>query len=91
MGGLQQLCKQGILDSNKISEMDLCKVSALGKSHRLKFATSIYISKVILKFIHSDLWGFLKAHVSLSGAQYFISFVDDYSRKVWVGFSKTEK
>ena len=55
MGGLQQLCKQGILDSNKISEMDLCEVCALGKSHKLKFATSTYRSKAILEYIHSDL------------------------------------
>ena len=55
MGGLQQLCRQGILDSSKITEMDLCEVCTLGKSHRLKFASSTYRSKATLEYVHSDL------------------------------------
>ena len=88
MGGLQQLCKQGILDSTKITEMDLCEVCTLGKSHRLKFASSTYGSKEILEYVHSDLWGSPNLPISLSGAHYFISFVDDFSRKVWEYFLK---
>ena len=88
MGGLQQLCKQGILDSIKITEMDLCEVCILGKNHRLKFTTSTYRSNAILEYVHSNLWGSPKVPVSLSGAHYFISFVDDFSRKVWIYFLK---
>ena len=68
--------------------MDPCEVCALGKSHRLKFASSTYRSKAILEYIHSNLWGSPKVPMSLFGAQYFISFVDDYSRKVRVNFLK---
>ena len=88
LGGLQQLCRQGILDASKITGMDLCEICILGKSHRLKFSTANHNSKGILEYIHSDLWGSPQVPVSLSGSQYFISFVDDYSRKVWVYFLK---
>ena len=68
--------------------MDLCEVWIMGKAHRLKFATSTHQTKSILEYIHSDLWGSPQVPISLSGAQYFISLVDDYSRKVWLYFLK---
>ena len=37
--------------------------------------------------MHSDIWGLVRTP-SKGGAQYFISFNDDYSRKVWVYFLK---
>ena len=58
----------------------------MGNSHRLKFASSTYQTKDILEYIHYDLWGSPQVPLSLSDAQYFISFVDDFSRKVWVYF-----
>ena len=33
--------------------------------------------------VHSDLWGAAKVE-SFGGARYFLSLVDDYSRRVWV-------
>ena len=55
IGGLQQQCRQGILDSKKITTMDLCEVCVLGKAHRLKFTTTTHRSTDILEYIHSDL------------------------------------
>ena len=37
----------------------------------------------ILDYIHSDVWG-QSPTVSLGGSSYFVTFIDDYSRKVWV-------
>ncbi|GJX56146.1 gag-pol polyprotein, partial [Tanacetum coccineum] len=40
------------------------------------------LTKVSLPFFHSDVW---QAPVqSLGGAKYFVSFIDDYSRRCWV-------
>ena len=75
IGGLQQLCKQGTLDQKRVSNMDLCEICVLGKSHRLKFATSSHKLKDILEYIYSDLWGSPLVPSSLSGAQYFISLL----------------
>ncbi|GJU53066.1 copia LTR rider [Tanacetum coccineum] len=38
-----------------------------------------------LDYIHADLWGPSRVE-SMSGCRYFLSIVDDYSRRVWVHF-----
>ena len=42
-----------------------------------------------LDYVHSNIWGPVKV-ASKGGAQYFMSFIDDYSRKVWVYFLKNK-
>ncbi|KAK9080130.1 hypothetical protein SSX86_001805 [Deinandra increscens subsp. villosa] len=54
-----------------------------GKAHRVKFTRSQHKSSDKLDYIHSDLWGPARTQ-SLGGASYFLSIVDDYSRRVWV-------
>ncbi|KAH9649106.1 hypothetical protein KPL70_025861 [Citrus sinensis] len=54
-----------------------------GKSSRTSFKTTVHKTKGTLDYIHSDLWGPAQT-TSLSGAKYFISLIDDYSRMVWV-------
>jgi len=52
------------------------------KQHRLKFGTSTTKSKCILDLINSDVWQ--APVISLGGARYFVSFIDDFSRRCWV-------
>lgn len=80
--GLQELCRQGILDSKVISIIDLCESCVLGKSHKLKFSSTTHSTKGIIDYVHVDLWGFPKVPFSLNHSQYFISFVDEFSRRV---------
>ena len=40
-----------------------------------------------LELVHTDLWG-PSPMESLGGSQYYITFIDDSSRKVWVYFLK---
>lgn len=40
--------------------------------------------------MHSDLWGSPSTPESLGGCRYFVSFIDDYSKKVWVYFLKSK-
>ena len=49
----------------------------------MKFGTAIHNTKGILDYVHSDVWGPAK-NQSLGGRYYFVTFVDDFSRKVWV-------
>ncbi|PON44435.1 Ribonuclease H-like domain containing protein, partial [Parasponia andersonii] len=52
------------------------------KQHRLKFSTSSSRSKKVLDLVHSNVW---QAPVmSLEGARYFVSFIDDHSRRCWM-------
>ena len=46
-------------------------------------------SKSILEYVHSNLWGPEKTKTH-GGNAYFLSIVDDYSRKVWVYLLKNK-
>ena len=41
----------------------------------------------ILDYVHSDVWGPTRES-SLGGSMYYVTFTDDFSRKVWVYFLK---
>ncbi|KAH9648407.1 hypothetical protein KPL70_025572 [Citrus sinensis] len=64
-------------DKTKLWHMRLGHMSQ--KATRLKFNTG----KQTLDYIHSDIWGPFQVS-SHGGARYFITFIDDFSRKLWV-------
>ena len=88
--GLVELHKQGLLKDIKATELQQCEHCIMGKSHRLKFPKGKHTTKGILDYVHSDLWGSPKVPFSLGKAQYFLSLIDDYSRKVWLYFIRTK-
>ena len=61
----------------------------MGKQKRVKFGTAIHNTKGILDYIHTDVWGPTKK-ASLGGKHYFVTFVDDFSRRVWVYTMKSK-
>jgi transposase InsO family protein len=75
--------KQGLLKGAKTCKIDFCKHCVFGKQTRVKFGTAIHQTKGTLDYVHTDVWGPSKV-ASLGGKHYFVSFVDDYSRRVWV-------
>ena len=81
--GLTELVKQGFLGNVNLQGMEFCETCVYGKASRMKFGTGIQRTKGILDYVHSDLWGPTRTQ-SHSGARYFMSIVDDYSRKLWV-------
>ncbi|KAH9781781.1 hypothetical protein KPL71_008610 [Citrus sinensis] len=86
---LQELSKRGLLCEDKVKELKFCENCIFGKAHRMKFERGLHKSKVVLDYAHSDLWG--PAQVpSLSGGRYFVTFIDDFSRKVWLYILKTK-
>lgn len=58
-----------------------------GKQNRVNFKAGVHTSKGVLDYVHSDVWGLVTVS-SLSGAHYFVNFIDDYSIKVWAYFLK---
>ena len=60
-----------------------------GKACRVKFGTGQQRTKGTLDYIHADLWGSSQTP-SYSGPRYFLSMVDDYSRKLWIFIFKTK-
>ena len=86
---LQILAKQGLLKGAKACKLKFCEHCVLGKQKRVKFGTAIHNTKGILEYVHSDVWGPSKTP-SLGGKHYFVTFVDDFSRRVWVYTMKTK-
>lgn len=74
----------------EMDKLDFCESCVLRKSHKQSFPTAKHTTKAILDYVHSDLWGSPTTPESLGGCKYFISFIDDFSKKVWVYFLKTK-
>jgi histone deacetylase 1/2 len=64
---------------NKVLVCDACQQ---GKSHQLPFSLSTRVTTAPLEIIYSDVWG--PAQTSVSGHQFYVSFVDAYSRFTWL-------
>ena len=60
-----------------------------GKKTKNTFPSSESKEKIILEIIHYDVCGPISSS-SLSGYVYYVSFVDDFSRKTWIYFLKNK-
>jgi hypothetical protein len=66
-------------ESNKESVCDACQRA---KSHQLPYSKSNSSSSHPLELIYSDVWG--HAPKSVGNKQYYIRFIDDYSKFTWI-------
>lgn len=80
--GLKYLSKQKLLGTDMIEPLEFCETCVLEKSHRVSFETGLHTTSRHLDYVHSDLWG-PESHPTFGGNKYFLSIVDDCSRKVW--------
>ena len=69
-------------DYDVSQDINFCEPCVSGKHHRSHFPTSITRSDELLGLVHSDVCGKMNAQ-SLSGAEYFVAFIDDKTRYVW--------
>ena len=60
-----------------------------GKNTKNTFPSSESKAKGILEIIHFDVCGPMSS-ISLSGYVYYVSFIDDFSRKTWIYFMKNK-
>nr|GEV20934.1 retrotransposon protein, putative, Ty1-copia subclass [Tanacetum cinerariifolium] len=81
--GLHVLEKQGLFGKKSLGKLNFCENCVLGKSHRVSFGVGRHTTQGVIDYVHSDLWGPSQVE-SLGGKRYFLSIVDDYSRRVWV-------
>ncbi|KAA0053129.1 integrase [Cucumis melo var. makuwa] len=87
---LSYLCKnhmvRGIQNINH--ETNICEVCILAKHHRDSFPTGkAWRASKPLELIHTDLCGPMRTTTN-GGNRYFITFIDDFSRKLWIYFLK---
>ena len=73
----------------KIEHEGTCKGCAQGKNIKIPFPKSDTNTKGRLELIHSDVCGPIPS-ISLSGYEYCVTFIDDYSRNTWIYFLKSK-
>ena len=88
--GLEVLVDRKSLPSLKFLNLNFYKYCVFGKQCRHKFKIGRHISKGILDYIHSNVWG-PSPTISFGGSSYFVTFIDDYSGKVWVYLLKIKE
>jgi transposase InsO family protein len=64
-----------------------CESCILGKHKRTSFPQSSTQDKQHLEMVQSDLCGPMETE-SIGGSFYFLMFIDDFSRKIWMNFLK---
>ena len=86
LSNLQMLVRKKLVngfDFDMTRELAFCEACPEGKQHRTKFQSSNRRADDLLGLVHSDVCGKINAK-SLGGAEYFLSFIDDKTRYVWV-------
>jgi len=64
----------------------VCEECVIAKQHRESFPKeSTWRANQVLQLVHSDICGPMNP-TSNSNKRYFITFIDDFSRKTWVYF-----
>ena len=86
---LKELYSQKAFGEDKFQPLEFCEHCVLGKAHRVRFSTGEHKKKGTLDYIHLDLWGPAQT-ATRGGARYFLSLIDDYSRKLWVYVLKSK-
>jgi len=62
--------------------VSVCDACQQAKSHQLLYPKSVSQSTFPLQLIFSDVWG--PAPKSVSHYQYYVSFIDDFSKFTWI-------
>ncbi|KAJ9684867.1 hypothetical protein PVL29_017044 [Vitis rotundifolia] len=88
--GMKMPLSKGKLPELKSIDFDMCESCILGKQKNVSFLKTGRTPKAKkLELVHIDLWG-PSPVASLGGSRYYITFINDSSRKVWVYFLKNK-
>ena len=66
-------------------QCNTCEDCITGKLHRDNFPSSTSRAKEQLELVHTDLCGPMQTQ-SIGGIFYFLTFIDDFSKKTWIYF-----
>nr|GEW52569.1 hypothetical protein [Tanacetum cinerariifolium] len=72
--------KQGLFSKKILDKLDFYENCVLRKSHQVSFGVGRHTTQRVIVYVHSELWGPSQVK-SLGGKRYFLSIVDDYSRR----------
>ncbi|KAK8273352.1 hypothetical protein V6Z12_D11G402000 [Gossypium hirsutum] len=72
-----------LLFRNKSINSLKCEICQLSKHTRVPYPLKPHIQSQPFSLIHSDLWGASRVK-NITGARWFITFIDDHTRVCWV-------
>ena len=75
------------LPQQEVKAETVCAGCQYDKAHQLPYEESKFRAKASLGLIHSDVFGLVKQPY-ISGMRYMETFIDEFSRYVWVFFMK---
>ena len=78
----------GLLKFRVDGMQKVCEACQMGKQARHAFPHNVEVSNRKFGVIHLDVWTTKVA--SLGGCYYYVSFIDNHTRKVWVYFMKNK-
>ena len=82
--GIDSLAKKNLLSGVKQAKLKKCVHCLASKQERVSFQSRLPSRKLaLLELVHFDLCGPFKVR-SHGGALYFVTFIDNHSRKLWV-------
>ena len=88
--GMKILLSKGKLPNLKTIEHSLCKSCIFSKQKKVNFLKAGREPKVAkLELVHTNVWGPFSM-TYLGGSRYYVTFVDDSSKKVYVYFLKNK-
>ena len=88
--GMEILARKDKLPKLKGMPLYTCTHCLVGKPKRVSFhKSSSYKKSNVLELIHSDVCGPMSTK-TIGGALYFVTFIDDHSRKLWCYAMKTK-
>ena len=86
--GMKTLLSKGKLPQLKSVDVSPCEDCIFGKQKKVSFVKTGKTPKAEkLELVHTDVWGPSPVQ-SLSGSLYYVTFIDDSTRKVWIYFLK---
>jgi hypothetical protein len=68
-------------------EVDFCEHFIYGKQSWVRFPSGATRENGILELVHSDVFD-LVTTPSIGGSVYYVSFIDDFSKKTWIYFPR---
>lgn len=79
-----------IVDLPEIVDLlDVCEACLMGRQDLQSFPKEVSRAKAPLGLVHTDLYGKMEI-ATLRGSFYFMMIIDDYSRRIWIYFLKTQ-
>ncbi|GJZ55995.1 retrovirus-related pol polyprotein from transposon TNT 1-94 [Tanacetum coccineum] len=88
--GMKILASKGRIPDLQKAVVGFCEPCVLGKQKKVSFVKSGNTRKLQrLELVHTDVYGPTSV-ASIGGSRYYVTFIDDNSRKVWVYFLKNK-